>query len=154
MSGHLIQPQTSWKSRNVETTKERSGFMLSKYTPVATLATADLPAARNFYEDTLGLTLDQEGLGGVYYRCGDGAIFVYESQYAGTNQATAVSFDVPTTEFQSEVDSLREKGVDLMTFEMEGMEWNNGVASMGESMQAVWFTDPDGNILNISTGAM
>ena len=128
--------------------------MLSQYTPVATLPTADTSAARSFYEGTLGLTVERDGIGGIFYRCGDGALFVYESQYAGTNKATAVSFDLPTSAFQSEVDALRDRGVDFMTFEMEGMEWNDGVATMGESVLAVWFTDPDGNILNISAGAM
>jgi catechol 2,3-dioxygenase-like lactoylglutathione lyase family enzyme len=129
--------------------------MLSQYTPVATLPTADLSAARTFYQGTLGLTLDREGIGGDFYRCGDGAVFVYESQYAGTNQATAVSFDVPTEAFQAEVDSLREKGVNFLTFEMPQTEWNDGVATMGGgSVLAVWFTDPDGNILNISAGEM
>jgi catechol 2,3-dioxygenase-like lactoylglutathione lyase family enzyme len=126
--------------------------MLSQYNPVATLPTKDLSAAQSFYEGTLGLTKERDDIGGVYYRCGDGHVFVYESQFAGTNQATAASFDVPAEAFQQEVDTLRQKGVDFMTFEMEGMEWNDGVASMGESAQAVWFTDPDGNILNISTG--
>ena len=126
--------------------------MLSQFTPVATLPTGDLPRARSFYADTLGLTQEREDMGGVTYTCGDGRVFVYESEYAGTNKATAVSFDVPADSFQAEVDSLRAKGVDLMTFEMDGMEWNDGVASMGESVQAVWFTDPDGNIINVSTG--
>jgi catechol 2,3-dioxygenase-like lactoylglutathione lyase family enzyme len=126
--------------------------MLSQYDPVATLPTKDLSKARSFYEGTLGLTLERDGMGGVYYTSGNGHVFVYESQYAGTNQATALSFDVPSEAFQAEVDQLRAKGVDFMTFEMEGMEWNDGVASMGGSVQAVWFTDPDGNILNISTG--
>jgi catechol 2,3-dioxygenase-like lactoylglutathione lyase family enzyme len=128
--------------------------MLSQYTPVATLPTADMSAARSFYEGTLGLTVERDSVEGISYRCGDGALFLYESQYAGTNKATAVSFDVPTSDFQAEVDSLREKGIDFMTFEMEGMEWKDGVASMGESVQAVWFTDPAGNILNISAGEM
>jgi catechol 2,3-dioxygenase-like lactoylglutathione lyase family enzyme len=128
--------------------------MLSQYTPVATLPTADMSASRSFYEGTLGLTVERDSVEGIFYRCGDGALFLYESQYAGTNKATAVSFDVPTSDFQAEVDSLREKGIDFMTFEMEGMEWNDGVASMGESVQAVWFTDPAGNILNISAGEM
>jgi catechol 2,3-dioxygenase-like lactoylglutathione lyase family enzyme len=135
-----------------ETTEERSGFMLSQYTPVATLPTADSSAARNFYEGTLGLTVERDGFGGIYYRCGDGALFVYESSYAGTNKATAVSFDVPTSAFQDEVDALRAKGVEFMTFEADGMEWTDGVAAMGESVRSVWFTDPDGNILNVSTG--
>jgi catechol 2,3-dioxygenase-like lactoylglutathione lyase family enzyme len=126
--------------------------MLSQYNPVATLPTADLAKARSFYEGTLGLTVDRDDAGGVSYRCGDGMIFVYESQYAGTNQATAVSFDVPSSAFQDEVDELRGKGVELMTFDAEGIEWNDGVASIGESMQGVWFTDPDGNILSIASG--
>ncbi len=129
--------------------------MLSQYNPVATLPTADMARARSFYEGTLGLSMDRDILGGgVTYRCGDGSVFVYESSYAGTNQATAVSFDVPSSAFQDEVDQLRAKGVEFLTFEGEGMEWNDGVATMGESMKAVWFTDPDGNILNLSTGEM
>ena len=128
--------------------------MLSQYNPVATLPTKDMSRARTFYGDTLGLTVERDDIGGVTYACGGGAVFVYESQYAGTNQATAVSFDVPASAFQEEVDALRAKGVEFMTFEMPDTTWNDGVASMGESVQAVWFTDPDGNILNISTGEM
>lgn len=128
--------------------------MLSQFTPVATLPTGDLPRARKFYEDTLGLTPDRDDVGGVSYRSGDGMVFLYESQYAGTNKATAVSFDVPTSSFQAEVDSLRAKGIDFVTFEADGIEWNDGVASMGETMQGVWFTDPDGNILSVAAGEM
>ena len=126
--------------------------MLSQYNPVATLPTADLTRARSFYEGTLGLTPDRDDMGGVSYRCGDGMIFVYESQYAGTNKATAASFDVPASAFQNEVDELRGKGVEFLTFDAEGIEWNDGVASMGTSMQGVWFIDPDGNILSIASG--
>jgi catechol 2,3-dioxygenase-like lactoylglutathione lyase family enzyme len=126
--------------------------MLSQYTPVATLPTSNMSVARNFYESTLGLTVDRDDMGGVSYRCGDGAVFVYESPYSGTNQATAVSFDVPISEFQAEVDSLRAKGLEFMTFEADGMEWTDGVATMGESVKSVWFTDPDGNIINVSCG--
>ena len=85
--------------------------MLSQYKPVATLPTKDLTAARSFYEGTLGLTPERDDVGGgVYYRCGDGHVFVYESQFAGTNQATAVSFDVPDSAFQDEVAGLRRAG--------------------------------------------
>jgi catechol 2,3-dioxygenase-like lactoylglutathione lyase family enzyme len=126
--------------------------MLSQFTPAATLPTANLPKARTFYEDTLGLTLEREGMGGLYYIAGTGRVFVYESQYAGTNKATALSFDVPQTDFDAEVERLRAKGVTFQTFELEGVEWKDGVAAMGETVKSVWFTDPDGNILNVSTG--
>ena len=127
--------------------------MLSSYTPVATLPTSDRSRARSFYEDTLGLTVANDGMGGVMYTCGSGHLFVYESAFAGTNQATSVTFDIPSAEFDAEVDALRGKGVEFMTFEIEGFEWSDGVASMGE-VKAVWFTDLDGNILNISAGEM
>jgi catechol 2,3-dioxygenase-like lactoylglutathione lyase family enzyme len=128
--------------------------MLSDITPVATLPTADMARARGFYEGTLGLTPQREGMGGVSYACGDGTVFVYESQYAGTNKATAVSFNVATTAFDDEVATLRDKGISFMTFEAAGLDWNDGVGSMGGGMKTAWFTDPDGNILNIAAGDM
>jgi len=128
--------------------------MLSQHTAVATLPTKDLPKARSFYEDTLGLTPERESVAGVSYKCGGGMVFVYQSEYAGTNKATAVSFDVPTSAFDDEIGALREKGVSFMTFEAEGLDWNDGVASVGEEMKSVWLTDPDGNIINVSAGEM
>ena len=129
--------------------------MLSQHTAVATLPTKDLPKARSFYEDTLGLTPERESAAGVSYKCsGGGMVFVYQSEYAGTNKATALSFDVPTAGFDDEIDTLREKGVTFMTFEAEGLDWKDGVASMGEEMKSVWFTDPGGNIINVSAGEM
>jgi catechol 2,3-dioxygenase-like lactoylglutathione lyase family enzyme len=127
--------------------------MLSNYTPVATLPTSDLTKARSFYEDTLGLAVQHDMPDAVTYTCGSGNLFVYESAYAGTNKATSVTFDVPAAEFDAEVGDLRGKGIEFTTFETEGVEWHDGVASMG-GIRAVWFTDPDGNILNYSTGEL
>ena len=97
--------------------------MLSDFTPIATLPTADLSRARDFYEGTLGLTPQGEGLGGVPYTCAGGTLFVYESAYAGTNKATAVNFNVPMSAFDDEVGALRDKGITFLTFEARG----NGV---------------------------
>jgi catechol 2,3-dioxygenase-like lactoylglutathione lyase family enzyme len=63
-----------------------------------------------------------------------------------------MTFDVPPADFDAEVERLRAKGVTFQTFDLEGVEWNDGIAAMGETVKAVWFTDPDGNILNVSTG--
>jgi len=126
--------------------------MLSDYTPVATLPTADVARARRFYEETLGLTPVREDITGVMYRCGEGNLFLYQSEYAGTNKATTVTFAVPEDRFDGEVDTLRGKGVAFQTFEYEGMEWKDDVM-VSEEMRAVWFNDPDGNILNVATEA-
>lgn len=128
--------------------------MFSELTPVATLPVTDMARARKFYEETLGLTasgIEEMGGGGVNYDCGGSKVFVYQSSFAGTNKATAVTFDCPPDKFLAEVDSLRSKGVSFMTFEFEGMEWDGEVAKLGPNGRAVWFTDPDGNIINISS---
>ena len=128
--------------------------MFSQFTPVATLPTKDMSEARNFYESVLGLTADREAMDGVSYKCGDGLILVYQSQYAGTNKATAVTFEVPMSAFEDEIRALRDKGVSFMTFELEGVDWNQDVASMGDTAKGVWFTDPDGNIISVAAGVM
>jgi catechol 2,3-dioxygenase-like lactoylglutathione lyase family enzyme len=129
--------------------------MLSELTPMATLATSDLERSRKFYEGMLGLSEmpgsdDADMSGGVVYKCGGGAIFVYESEYAGSNEATSVTFRATEEQFDKEVDRLRHKGIDFMTFEFEGVTWDGDVADI-EGARSVWFTDPDGNILNIGT---
>lgn len=124
--------------------------MLSEYAPVAVLAVTDLDRARGFYEGTLGFQPDGDVADGVLYRSGGGLFLVYASAYAGTNKATAMSFDVPADRFDDEVAALRAAGVPFQTFDMDGFTWQDGVAHIGDA-RAVWFADPDGNILNLET---
>lgn len=124
--------------------------MISDLEPVATLPVKDMGAARQFYEGVLGLTSKMEGPdGSVVYGAGSGAVMVYPSTFAGTNKATAVSFQVPMDGFDAEVSALRGKGVSFQTFDAEGLTWDDGVASFGDDYRSVWFEDPDGNILNV-----
>ena len=127
--------------------------MLADYDPVPTLAVKDQQRAREYYEGVLGFTPRNEVPDGVLYGAGSGAIFVYVSAYAGTNKATALSIQVPKESFDAEVSELRDKGVAFQTFEMEGITWTDGVASFGDQYRAVWFEDPDGNILNLESGS-
>jgi catechol 2,3-dioxygenase-like lactoylglutathione lyase family enzyme len=126
--------------------------MLADHSPVTALAVSDLDRARAFYEGTLGFSPEGDPPEGVLYRAGTGRFLVYASSYAGTNKATAMSFDVPPEAFDAEVAALRERDITFQTFDMEGMEWHDGVAHAGP-MRAVWFADPDGNILNVETMA-
>ena len=125
--------------------------MLGDHNPIPTLAVKDVQTARDFYEGVLGLAPVGEPPEGVVYRAGTGMFLVYPSAYAGTNKATAMSFQVPSDRFDDEVAALREKDVTFQTFEAEGLTWDDGVASMGDVFRSVWFADPDGNILNVET---
>ena len=125
--------------------------MLGDHDPIATLAVKDLERARAFYEGVLGFSPTGDAPDGVLYSAGSGAFLVYPSSFAGTNKATAVSFQVPVDRFDAEIDALRGKNVTFSTFEVDGITWDDGVATMGE-MRSAWFEDPDGNILNVETG--
>lgn len=130
--------------------------MLSDHPAMPCLAVRDLDRARRFYEQTLGFRraevpgLDETEGAGVVYATKEGGILVYPSAYAGTNRATAVTFQVPGDAFDAEVAALRGGGVELQTFELPSGSWSDGVLTDGP-MRAVWFADPDGNILNVET---
>lgn len=128
--------------------------MIGGHTPVTTLGVSDLQRARDFYEGVLGFDPGTEMMdAGITYQSGSGAFFVYTSEFAGTNKATAMMFELPGNAFDTAVADLRSKGVTFQTFDAEGMEWNDGVASAGDgAFKSVWFTDPDGNILNLGSG--
>lgn len=127
--------------------------MIGDHRPIPTLGVKDLARAREFYEGTLGFSPEGDMSEGVTYRSGSGQFFVYPSAFAGTNKATAMTFDVPAEAFDAEVAALRAADISFQTFEAEGLEWEDGVASIRDgAMRSVWFEDPDGNILNIGTG--
>jgi catechol 2,3-dioxygenase-like lactoylglutathione lyase family enzyme len=126
--------------------------MLSDFAAVPTLAVSDLQRAREFYEGVLGFASVADVADGVMYPSGNGSFLVYPSAYAGTNKATAMSFQLSAEAFDAEAAALREKGVTFDEFEMDEITWDNGVASLPDGSRAAWFTDPDGNILNIEVG--
>jgi catechol 2,3-dioxygenase-like lactoylglutathione lyase family enzyme len=123
--------------------------MLSNLKVVAVLAVKDMSSSRKFYEQTLGLQIEEENPYAIAYRCASSFISIYESEFAGTNQATAASWK--TDDVEGEVNALKEKGVSFEHYDFEGVTLEGDVHVMGETKSA-WFKDPDGNILCISNG--
>ena len=124
--------------------------MLSDSPITPTIAVKDIEAAKKFYAETLGLKQVNENMGGVTYQCGNTQLFVYSSQFAGTNQATYVVWIVDDVD--TEVADLKSKGISFERYELPGTTWEGDVASMG-TMKAAWFKDPDGNILSLGNKA-
>jgi catechol 2,3-dioxygenase-like lactoylglutathione lyase family enzyme len=124
--------------------------MLGKADATPMIAVRDLDRARRFYAETLGLETN-EAMGGeiLEVRSGDTLINVYRSEFAGTNQATALTFDVD--DIESEVRELKERGVFFQHYDMPGLE-QRGDLYVGEGMKTAWFKDPDGNILSLFQG--
>lgn len=120
--------------------------MLEDAIVAATLPVDDRKAAKDFYEQKLGLKVSEEDEGGITYGRGPSKVYVYESQYAGTNQATAASWEVE--DLDGTVELLRQKGVTFERYDLPGTTREGDIHTMG-SLKGVWFKDPSGNILSI-----
>ena len=86
--------------------------MLNDNEAMATIAVKKIHNAKNFYEGVLGFKPtgdDHEGV--VAYDSGGSKLFVYESEYAGTNKATAATWVVDDVD--GTVRTLKGRGVDF-----------------------------------------
>ena len=125
--------------------------MLGDKDAVANIAVKNLETAKKFYEETLGLTqIGAEGQEVIVFRSGSSKIYVYKSQYAGTNQATALTW-VVGKDIEGVVQELKAKGVTFEHYDMPDVTREGDIHVSG-NMKVAWFKDPDGNILNIING--
>ena len=120
--------------------------MLGRSDATPMLAVKDLDRARQFYEENLGLEEVDDFGEGFMLKSGDTQVSVYRSEFAGTNKATALTFDVE--DIEDEVRSLKEKGISFERYDLEGLTPKGDIYE-GEGMKTAWFEDPDGNILSL-----
>lgn len=125
--------------------------MLNSKNAVATIAVKSVTDARRFYGDVLGLAVEdlpEEGV--LKVRSGASDIFVYESQFAGTNKATAATW-VVGQDLDAIVRTLRERGVTFEHYDFPGTTLKGDIHEAG-STRVAWLKDPDGNILSLVNG--
>lgn len=122
--------------------------MLNDSDAIATVAVKNLEAANKFYEGTLGLAKIMENEEVLTFETGHSKLFVYRSQYAGSNKATAVTF--VTTEVDDIVRTLKGRGVAFEHYDLPQMTRQGDIHVAG-TMKAAWFKDPDGNIFSLVT---
>lgn len=122
--------------------------MLGDKDAIATLAVKDIEVAKKFYEGKLGLkpAFDTGEPSTLTYKTGNSRIFVYESKYAGTNQATALNWLVGD-DIDGIVQDLRAKGVTFEHYDGLPNTTREGDVHVAGDLRLAWFKDPDGNIL-------
>jgi catechol 2,3-dioxygenase-like lactoylglutathione lyase family enzyme len=125
--------------------------MLGKVDATPMIAVKDLDRSRKFYEDKLGLkTKDEWGGEGLTMKSGDTLINVYRSEFAGTNKATSLTFEVDDAE--KEVNDLKGKGIFFEHYEVPGLKAQGDLYVGEKGFKTAWFKDPDGNILSLVEG--
>jgi catechol 2,3-dioxygenase-like lactoylglutathione lyase family enzyme len=115
------------------------------------MSVPDLPVAKAFYQETLGLALTGESMGLDFDLPGGGQLFLYEKE--DHQPASYTALNLVTDDINATVDELGAKGVKFERYDnMPGSQDERGIlrgkaANMGPDI--AWFKDPAGNILAV-----
>jgi catechol-2,3-dioxygenase len=122
--------------------------VLGEKNAIATIAVKDVGVAKKFYEGTLGLKPEPSHESEVLsYKSGNANVLVYKSDFAGTNKATAATWEVGD-KLSNVVQELKSKGVSFEHYNLPGLRVDGDVHTDGK-MKVAWLKDPDGNILSL-----
>jgi catechol 2,3-dioxygenase-like lactoylglutathione lyase family enzyme len=116
------------------TTKAFSGFSVD-----------DIPAAKSFYGETLGLDVSEENGMLTLHIAGGGSVLVYPKPDHTPASYTVLNF--PVDDIDRAVEELDRRGVRFERY--EGSQQDDKGIHRGEGPPIAWFTDPAGNILSV-----
>ena len=109
-------------------------------------AVPDLPTARAFYEDTLGLRVREANDLLILHLAGDRDTLVYPKPDHVPATYTILNF--PVADIDEAVDELTARGVRFERY--DGMDQDEkGISRSEDGPPIAWFTDPAGNILSV-----
>jgi len=121
--------------------------MLSQSKIVAFAATSNPDAAKNFYEQTLGLTLTADDPFAVVFDAKGITLRVQKVQSHTPPGHTVLGWDV--ADIRAEMKELTERGLKFERYEWLGQD-ESGVWASPSGAKIAWFKDPDGNILSLT----
>lgn len=106
----------------------------------------DVPRAKEFYGETLGLDVSESNGMLQLHVAGGSPIFVHPKQNHVPATFTILNF--PVEDVEAAVDELARRGVRFEHYEGELQTDEKGILR-GEGPTIAWFTDPAGNILSV-----
>jgi catechol 2,3-dioxygenase-like lactoylglutathione lyase family enzyme len=115
-----------------------------------TLPASDLERAKAWYSRILGLEpVEVEPMGETWYELGGYRFMLYESQFAGTNKATAAGLEVD--DFEATVAELKARGATFEEYDFgEDFRTVEGIITLPNGRKGAWLKDSEGNILGIA----
>ena len=122
--------------------------MLADSPVMASLPASDIERAKTFYADKLGLKSTREdAAGNAYFEAGGASCFLYASEFAGSNQATAAAFLVQ--DCAQEVAALKANGVVFEEYDFGEFKTVDSLLTLPDGSIGAWFKDSEGNILGL-----
>jgi catechol 2,3-dioxygenase-like lactoylglutathione lyase family enzyme len=130
------------------TTEPTGRVRLADFPVHATIAASDLERARRWYEEHLDLVPEETTAEGAWYRFGGATwLYLYATPAAGAARNTVAGITVRGIE--RVMADLRGRGVIFDEYDMGEFRTVDGLAVFG-GFRAAWFTDSEGNILELS----
>jgi catechol 2,3-dioxygenase-like lactoylglutathione lyase family enzyme len=105
----------------------------------------DLPKARDFYGETLGLPVSERGGLLTLHLAGGTRVLVYPKPNHSPATFTVLNF--PVTDIERAVDELTGRGVHFQRY--PGFDLDQRGIHRGGGPLIAWFTDPAGNVLSV-----
>jgi len=105
----------------------------------------DIPAAKRFYGETLGLRVSEENGMLTLHIAGDRNTLIYPKP--DHTPATYTILNFPVDDIDKAVDELAARGVHFERY--EGAEQDDKGVARGRGPAIAWFKDPAGNVLSV-----
>jgi catechol 2,3-dioxygenase-like lactoylglutathione lyase family enzyme len=115
---------------------------------IAFVPSSDLTRSRVFYAGTLGLPFVRDDGFALVFQAGDRMLRVVAAGDFAPQPFTVLGWEAP--DIDATVDDLTERGVEFVRYpHLEQDERGIWTAPGGDKV--AWFTDPDGNVLSLSS---
>lgn len=123
---------------------------LGAHHPIAFIPTREPAAARVFYEEALGLTLESEDPFALVFRLGPAPGIMLRVVHVGS--FTPAPFTIlgwETSTLEADVDNLIARNVQFLRYGNLDQD-DRGIWTAPGATRIAWFKDPDGNTLSLS----
>jgi predicted enzyme related to lactoylglutathione lyase len=108
-------------------------------------STNDIPRAKQFYGETLGLEVSEENGMLTLRLAGGGRVLIYPKE--NHEPATFTVLNFPVDDVDEAVDKLTQAGIEMERYEGMGQDERGVMRDQGPDI--AWFKDPAGNILAV-----
>jgi predicted enzyme related to lactoylglutathione lyase len=107
----------------------------------------DVPAAKAFYSDTLGFTVEEMFDGLLLKLAGGGQVMVYPK--SNHEPATFTVLTIVVDDVETAVEDLRARGVTFEQYTDEPIKTDEKGIAHDLGAAIAWFKDPAGNIIGV-----
>ena len=125
--------------------------MLQSSKAFSGIAVKDLAQAKHFYDEVLGLTVEEGDMGMLVLRLtGNRPILLYPKPDHVPATYTVLNF--PVDDVAATVAALSERGVTFEHYEGSPAQTDDDGVFRGGGPLIAWFTDPSGNVMSVIEG--